>query len=591
MSQRITRRQLLGSGIKAGFGLVLWKELNLSTVLAFAVTPAKVSGQDIARFQPAFARLDEFIAAHLRDIGAPGMTLALATRDGLLRASAHGLADTKAGLKVQPSTLFEIGSISKSFVALALMQMREEGKFDTAKPITTYLPWLKIDSKYAPITGHHLLSHTSGLPDGVPLELIGPDQPLWTGFAPGEHFAYSNVGYDLLGLVLEAIDRQPMAAVLRHRLLDPLGMSASEPVIANAIRPRMAVGYAPMFDDRPFPLRGTLAEAPWVEFGEGAGSISSTGSDMALYIQMLLNSGKVFPKIHISRRRGADLPLISPEGFKLLVQPVIKAPFWGEDASYGYGLWTNEVEGRTLLRHTGGMVAFSSAMHVDITSGVGVFASVNANLAGYRPNVVAKYALDLLRATMDGKDLAPAPSTSTLPDQVPNAADFSGTFTSVDGTKLVLAAEGGKLWLTAGTQKVALERAGGDRFIVRHPDFDLFALEFARDRNLVTEAFHGPRWFTNERYTGPRTFDYPKEWDPFAGHYRNDSPWFGSTRIFVRKGKLTVDGTPVTPLGGGIFRVSAEDWSPERLSFGPVVNGRATRMTFSGVEFHRTFTP
>ena len=73
--------------------------------------------------------------------------------------------------------------------------------------------------------------------------------------------------------------------------------------------------------------------------------------------------------------------------------------------------------------------------------------------------------------------------------------------------------------------------------------------------------------------------------------FQNDSPWFGSTRIFVRKGKLTVDGAPVTPLGGGIFRVGAEDWSPERLTFGPVVNGRATRMKFSGVEFHRTFTP
>jgi CubicO group peptidase (beta-lactamase class C family) len=77
MSQRITRRQLLGSGIKAGFGLALWKELNLGTVPAFAFTPAKAAFADDARFQPAFARLDEFIAAHLRDIGAPGMTLAL----------------------------------------------------------------------------------------------------------------------------------------------------------------------------------------------------------------------------------------------------------------------------------------------------------------------------------------------------------------------------------------------------------------------------------------------------------------------------------------------------------------------------------
>src|ERR1700730_9308241 len=259
MSQRITRRQLLGGGIKAGFGLALWKGLNLRTVPAIAFTRTKTAFADDARFQPAFARLDEFIAAHMRDIGAPGMTLALRTRDGLLRASAYGFADTKAGLKVQSSTLFEIGSISKSFVALALMQMREEGKFDPSKPITTYLPWLKIDSKYAPITGHHLLSHSSGLPDDVSLALVGPDHPLWIGFAPGEHFAYSNVGYDLLGLVLEAIDRQPLAVVLRRRMLDPLGMASSEPVITNAIRPRMAIGYAPMFDDRPFPLRGALA--------------------------------------------------------------------------------------------------------------------------------------------------------------------------------------------------------------------------------------------------------------------------------------------------------------------------------------------
>jgi D-alanyl-D-alanine carboxypeptidase len=580
MSQRITRRQLLGGGIRAGFGLALWKELALPTVPAFAFTPAKAALADDARFQPAFARLDEFIPAHMRDVGAPGMTLALANRDGLLRASAYGFADLKAGVKVRPDTLFEIGSISKSFVALALMQMRDEGKFDPTKPITTYLPWLKIESKFPPVTGHHLLSHTSGLPGGVSFELVGSDQPLWTGFAPGEHFVYSNIGYDLLGLVLEAIDRQPMATVLRRRVLDPLGMASSEPAITNAIRPRVAVGYAPMFDDQPFPLRGELAEASWMEFSEAAGSVSSTATDMGEYLAMLINRGKA--------KRGR---IVSEITFKSVTTPVIKAPFRGEDASYAYGLWVSEIEGRTLLRHTGGMVAFSSAMHVDLSSGFGVFASVNANLAGYRPVVVAKYALDLLRATIDGKDLAAAPSTSTLPDQVPNAADFAGTFISADGTRLALAAEGARLWFTVGAQRVALERVGGDRFVVKHPDFDLFPLEFGRDRNLVVEAFHGPRWFTNERYAGPKSFDYPKEWEAFVGHYRSDSPWFGSTRIFTRKGKLTADGSPLTPLGDGLFRVGAEEWSPERLSFGPAVNGRATRMKVSGVESHRTFTP
>lgn len=601
MTQLISRRSMLSGAIKAGAGLAIW---NLAPSLT-ALTPAgsvwglrvgllprsaRGASIDAKRFRAALERLDEFIAAHLRDVGAPGMTLALATRAGLLRASTYGFTDRKAGAKVQPNTLFEIGSISKSFVALSLMQMREEGKFDPSQPITTYLPWLKIDSKYAPITGHHLLSHTSGLPDGVPFELIGFDQPLWTGFAPGEHFAYSNIGYDLLGRVLEAIDRQPLAAVLRRRVLDPLGMTSSEPVITNAIRPRMAIGYAPMFDDRPFPLRGALAEAPWVEFGDGAGSVSSTATDMGKYLTMLLNRGTVrdtSPTIIEGSKRDR---IVSEETFKLISAPAIKAPFWGEDASYGYGLWTSETEGRMLLRHTGGMVAFSSAIHVDLTSGIGAFASVNANLAGYRPNVVVKYALDLLRATIDGKTLPAAPSTTTTPDKIPNAADFGGTFTSADGSKLVLSADRSRLWLAVGSQRVALESAGPNRFFVKHPDFELFLLEFGRDHDKVVEAFHGARWFTNDRYAGQKTFEDPKEWDAYAGHYRNDSPWFGSTRIFVRKGKLTAEGTPLTPLGDGVFRAGAEEWSPERISFGPVVDGHATRMKFSGIEFYRTFT-
>ena len=237
-------------------------------------------------------------------------------------------------------------------------------------------------------------------------------------------------------------------------------------------------------------------------------------------------------------------------------------------------------------------MAFSSAMHVDLTSGIGAFASVNANLMGYRPNVVAKYALDLMCATINGKELPAAPSTDTRPDQIANAADFSGTFRANDGSKLELVADGRRLWLVIASERVPLERsAGADRFIVKHPDFELFVLEFGRANNVVVEVFHGPRWFFNERYTGPRSFDYPKEWDAFAGHYRNDSPWFGSTRVFVRKGKLLVDGTPLTSIGNGNFRVGTDEWSPERLSFGPAINGSCTRMKFSGVEFYRTFTP
>lgn len=69
------------------------------------------------------------------------------------------------------------------------------------------------------------------------------------------------------------------------------------------------------------------------------------------------------------------------------------------------------------------------------------------------------------------------------------------------------------------------------------------AILFGRDRDKVVEAFHGPRWFTNEAYAGPRAFDHPKILDAFAWHYVCDSPWFGNSRVFVRKEKLTLNGS------------------------------------------------
>ena len=89
--------------------------------------------------------------------------------------------------------------------------------------------------------------------------------------------------------------------------------------------------------------------------------------------------------------------------FKLFTAPAVDSPFRGEPASYGYGVWVSDIAGHTRLRHTGGMVAFSSSIDVDLGAGVGAFASVNANLRGYRPVAVTKYAIDLFNASLAGK--------------------------------------------------------------------------------------------------------------------------------------------------------------------------------------------
>src|ERR1700741_1835523 len=104
----LSRRKFLSTGTKSALAISVLR----------SVVPYSALAQSAA-VQPVFTRLDEFVARHMRETGAPGLTLALANRDGLIRASTYGFADTKAGLRVENETMFEIGSVSKSFVGLA----------------------------------------------------------------------------------------------------------------------------------------------------------------------------------------------------------------------------------------------------------------------------------------------------------------------------------------------------------------------------------------------------------------------------------------------------------------------------------------
>lgn len=562
----VTRRGFLGWSAWTTLGLGAGRILGAPGLVAQEAAQAEPT--------PALRAIDTFVERHRREMGIPGLTLGLADRQGVIAARTYGHADIKTGLPLTPKDLFEIGSITKSFVGIALLQLREEGKLDLDRPIREYLPWLRIESAYAPITTHHLLTHTSGLPNSLSL----PSIPLWTAHPPGAHFHYCNAGYNILGLLIETLDRRPLRKSLRARILAPLGMNASEPVISHEIRSRMPVSYWPLYDDRPFQRHGPLVEAPHLAMDNAAGCIASTPADMALYMRMLL-----------SRGRTPQGRLLSEESFALFTRPAIPSPGFGEGAGYGYGIAAQPVEGRTVLRHTGGMVSFSSAMQVDMDAGFGAFASANASLAGYRPNAVVLYALGVLRAAGEGRPL-PSPPEPDDPYKVAQAADYAGTYTSPEGRKLVLVVEDNLLKLVHGGERVILERLAPDNFFVSHPDFALFPLSFERVENAVTEAHYGGDWYAGERYAGPKAFEAPPEQRAYAGHYRNENPWEGSFRVVSRKGRLWFGGDPLVPLGPGLFRVGEEEHAPNRIRFEDVVNGGALRAVVNGTEYRRIET-
>src|ERR1700733_4514698 len=118
--------------------------------------------------------LDAYIVDYMRAMNAPGMALGLTDSSKVLRTAGYGFADVDKRIAVNERHLFQIGSITKSFVALVLLQMRKEGKLDLQKPVLEYLPWLPVIENFGPITVRHLLTHTSGLPDNLTIFSTDP---------------------------------------------------------------------------------------------------------------------------------------------------------------------------------------------------------------------------------------------------------------------------------------------------------------------------------------------------------------------------------------------------------------------------------
>jgi CubicO group peptidase (beta-lactamase class C family) len=540
----------------------------------------------------AFARLDQFVARNMDALNAPGIAMALTDREKLLRLSTFGFADVAAQVPVRPETLFEIGSIGKSFACVVLLQLRQEGLLDGStelevlhEPVTRYLPWFRVQSRYAPITLHHLMSHTAGIGDGTDgvstLAEVWAMREMETTAPPGTFFHYSNVGYKALGLVLERVLGQPIDEIYRQRIFKPLGMHSSEPTVTHDVRRRLAVGYGAFYDDRPLPRGGLLAPATWLECDSADGSISSNAADMAAYLRMLLNRGQ-----------GPQGRLLSEEGFALLTQRIIRPDDDLPDQFYGYGLDVGEVDGRTYIGHDGGMVGYVTTMQANLDDSLGVVVLTNGPSD---PDVIGRYALELLRAARHGQEL-PALPEAIDPLWVEDAAQYTGTYRAGERA-LVLVSQGERLFLQYGDERLPLEQIAPGNLYTPHPDLARFPLRFGRQEDgRVVEVFHGADWYTSERYAGPTNFEHPPEWHAYVGHYASYNPWLTNLRVVLRKGALVLifpDGNEelLTPLGGGAFRVGADERSPERMRFDTIVEGRAVCAYLSGGAYYRTFTP
>ncbi|HZZ67763.1 MAG TPA: serine hydrolase domain-containing protein [Phenylobacterium sp.] len=573
----LDRRALMGLGL-AGVGIAAAATASAQD----ASGPVVVEGDGAQRYAAAIGDIRAYAERHMAAYGLPGLTLCVAGPEGTAYLRL-GYSEPQSRAPLTSDQLFQIGSISKSFTALCVFHLMEAGKLSLDQDIATLLPGAPLPTG-AKISVQNLLNHSAGLPDDAPLFPRGGDGRLWRGFEPGSQWSYSNLGFLMLGTIVERLEGRPLAEVLQARILGPLGMTETKGAILTRDRAAYAHGHSALYGDRAYPRAGPLGPGPWTDVTQGAGCVASTAHDMALYGRWLIAAGQ-----------GKGAPILSDAGAKRFTTATIEAPGWGAGGGqYANGLAVVEVGGRKLLHHTGGMLAYNSALHVDPQAGVAAFASTNVGLVPYRPRDITAFVCRRLRAHLIGARITEPPPPA--PPRLPDMAPYIGRYVGATGETLTLAASEHGLSMWRGAQAYDFEPEGEDVFISREPAATDRRLVFRRADKAVVRAWAFGEEFVRTNGGGAPVARFsprmPDDLAALVGFYACDDPWHGDFRVSAQGDRLVVDDVnPLTRLPDGSWRMGEKDWSPERIRFDAVIDGRPTRATASGVDHLRRPIP
>lgn len=512
-----------------------------------------------------------------------------------------GFADLERGEAVEPQHLFQIGSISKVLTSMAVLQLVEQDMFTLDTPVGHILDWLPAAMHAPDITIRRLLNHTGGLVasvDAVPDEIgqatlhSGPPSLA----AVGKIFHYSNFGYILLGLVAAHVSGTTLPELVAQRILQPLGMQDTIACVRHEDYPVLARGYQPLHDDRPWVPGDPLIPAPWMEVAGADGNLACTASDLGRFARMLLGRGVLDGTrvLHESTFE-AMVSTLAPTGEDVLDLPGV-AP--GQSSRYGLGINVERADNVTLLTHGGGMVGYASFLLVDLDGGTAVCVVTNANGDTPVAEAIARCVAAELRT----------PGAVPIDRLDPGAWDAdevqrlgcTGEFVSSSGERVHIAATdqgNGVVHLTvsSGDQQAPLLRTWGRRAVTRLPTL--------RRHALVFDANHwvwGPEEMKPIDAPGEPSHGAPTAGSEFCGHYRSYSPWFTNFRVVQRRGALVLiapggveaptEDVELVQVGPATFRIGLEETLPERITFGPLVNGVSSWADRDGCRYSRAFT-
>ena len=416
-----------------------------------ASAPAAVAPAAPAALSPAAlaAKIDEYLQAQTTVNGFSGAIL-LAREGKPLVSRGYGFANVEWRIPNTPDTVFRIGSITKQFTSMVVMQLREEGKLKLEDSVCLYVA--PCPDAWKPVTIHHLLTHTSGIPSYTGLAewrkvnmvphtvegMVDFFRNLPLEWQPGSKWAYNNSGYFLLGVVIEKVTGRKYEQAVKERIFTPLGMKDSGYDWTSAIIPRRASGYVG---------RGAgLLNAPPLDMQQpyAAGSLYSTVEDLLKWDQALYGDA-----------------LLPAPAKQIMWTPVMNG--------YAYGWGVREASpatfGHRQLAHSGGINGFSS--NIVRLPDSKTTAVVLANNVSVNAGAVAR---DLLAIYFGQPYTIPAPRTEVRVSQAVLDA-YAGRYELAPDFIITISREGEQLFAQATGQ----------------PRFELFAESETKFFAKVTE--------------------------------------------------------------------------------------------------------
>ncbi|GAB3639399.1 hypothetical protein GCM10027423_00350 [Spirosoma arcticum] len=339
----------------------------------------------------------------------PGMILVLTTRDSVLYAGGLGYADVSQKTPVNDRHLFRMGSVTKMFTALGILNLVQAGKLKLDDPVRKLAPELPIDNPWEathPVRVIHLLEHTAGFSDKTPNKSYNPGPTdlrgleavqifapsLHSRWKPGERHSYVNTGYNVAAYLIEKLSGKPWEQYMTETVFRPMGMTRSNVTLRADASGRYAQGY--------FWQDGAYHKTPFLPLYQGGnGSLNSCAADMATCLQLYLNDWR------------------TPQGQQYLSQQVLNeterphttlAAKAGLRTGYGLGNFSFDGEDGFLFHgHSGSIGAFVSSVGYNRELGVGYAFAMNTHQNLFPIE-------RLVRLFLTQSETAPAPITQRL---------------------------------------------------------------------------------------------------------------------------------------------------------------------------------